>query len=412
MQGLVYIFIALAALGLGVLAYFGLTFTPIEAFVTALCFGTLFTLVHERTLRRRSEARMERGIAELSRLLSTDAQAGSVLSQRVNALVDVDAGRRIEAAEADISVLGNVVRQVAEAVAELEQDRVRRSAGATAPPAAAAAPTKPARVEPVIAPQDLRRAIAAGSLVFHAAPVMLLPMRRPFAHDLLARLAQPEGKLLEPHDFMPRLGYEDIHRRIDAMMLDEAVVIARRVRMAGQGTLLCSHLSRATLHDSAAMENLVAVIDANRAIAEMIMLRIAEADFRALPTNRRAALATIARKGATLSLTGAASLRLDFAEAAALGVRTVRVDAARFVGAPETLSDFHAPDIVAFTRRHGIEILATDVVTEQQVLSLFEDGVLLAAGAHLGPSEPVRAEPVTEPLPRGQGTAAPRLSAG
>ncbi|SFZ86151.1 cyclic-di-GMP phosphodiesterase, flagellum assembly factor TipF [Devosia enhydra] len=412
MQGLVYIFIALAALGLGVLAYFGLTFTPIEAFVTALSCGTLFTLILERMLRRRAEARIERGIEELSRLLSTDAQAGSVLSQRVNALVDVDAGQRLEAAEADISVLGNVVRQVAEAVAELEQDRARRASGVTAPVALPPEPARPARVEPIVAPQELRRAIAGGSLVFQSAPVMLLPMRRPFAHDLLARLVQPEGRLLEPHDFMPRLGYEDIHRRIDAMMLDEAVVIARRVRMAGQSTLIGTHVSRATLHDAAAMENLVAVIDANRAIAEMILLRIAEPDFRALPTNRRAALATIARKGATLSLTGATSLRLDFPELSALGVRSVRIDAARFVTAPEQLSDFHAPDIVAFTRRYGIEILATDVVTEQQVLSLFEDGVLLAMGPHLGRPEPVRTDLVTEPLPKAQGTIATRLSAG
>ena len=39
MQGLVYIFIALAALGVAVASYFGLTFSPIEAIVTALAFG-------------------------------------------------------------------------------------------------------------------------------------------------------------------------------------------------------------------------------------------------------------------------------------------------------------------------------------------------------------------------------------
>jgi hypothetical protein len=38
-QGLVYLVIALAALGVAAAAYFGLTFTPIEAAVTAASIG-------------------------------------------------------------------------------------------------------------------------------------------------------------------------------------------------------------------------------------------------------------------------------------------------------------------------------------------------------------------------------------
>ena len=97
MQGLVYLFIALAALGVAAAAYFGLTFTPIEAAVTAIAFGGMAILLVERQMRRRSEVRLEKAIEDLSRLLSTDAQAGSVLSQRINALADIRAGERIDA---------------------------------------------------------------------------------------------------------------------------------------------------------------------------------------------------------------------------------------------------------------------------------------------------------------------------
>ena len=51
MQGLVYIFIALAALGVGAAAYFGLTFSPIEAMVTAIAFGCVAVVLQERALR-------------------------------------------------------------------------------------------------------------------------------------------------------------------------------------------------------------------------------------------------------------------------------------------------------------------------------------------------------------------------
>src|ERR1700754_2376399 len=123
LQGLVYLFIVLAAVGVAGAAYFGFTFTPIEAGVTALAFGCLAVLLVERTLRRRAEAQLEKAIEDLSRLLSTDAQAGSQLSLRLNALTDLKVGQRLDAAESDLAVLGTVVKQVTEAVAELEERR-------------------------------------------------------------------------------------------------------------------------------------------------------------------------------------------------------------------------------------------------------------------------------------------------
>ena len=60
MQGLVYVFIAVAALGVAAAAYFGLTFTPIEAAVAAIAFGCIAILLIERQLRRRAEGRLLR----------------------------------------------------------------------------------------------------------------------------------------------------------------------------------------------------------------------------------------------------------------------------------------------------------------------------------------------------------------
>ncbi len=141
MQGLVYIFIALAALGVAGAAYFGLTFSPIEAAVTALAFGSVAVMLVERKLRQRSEARLEKAVEDLARLLSTDAKAGQVLSQRVNAIADTNVGSRLEAIEADISVLGTVTRQLAEALAEFEQAQ-RQSRMPDAEPATDPQPRK------------------------------------------------------------------------------------------------------------------------------------------------------------------------------------------------------------------------------------------------------------------------------
>lgn len=126
MQALVYLFIALAGFAIGAMTYFALSFTLAEAILVALVVACIATLVTERRLRLRAEKRLERGIEDLSRLLATDAQAGSVLGRRINALSELNPGQRLETIEADISVLGTVIRQVAEAVAEIEEKGPRR----------------------------------------------------------------------------------------------------------------------------------------------------------------------------------------------------------------------------------------------------------------------------------------------
>jgi len=385
-QGLVYVFIALSALGVAAAAYFGLTFTPIEAAVTAIAFGCLAVLLVERQLRRRAEQRLEKAVEDLSRLLSTDAQAGSVLSQRVNALTDARPGPRLDAVEADLSVLGAVVRQVTEAVAEFEEQRRITVETRTPEPE----PDPDSMPEPVIPLEMLRQAVEDRRVVFHIEPIVTLPQRKPYAYDLVPRLVLEEGEFADGPDFMPRHGGEDVVARLEAEGVDEAVVIARRARTAGNPITLHVPVSRATLGSAKAVDLILAALDANRAIAASLLFVLPQAELKALSARERASLAAIGKMGVGLSLSAATSLRFDYAELQGLGFRTVRVDATRFLRSPQSFTDFHASDVAAYGRRFGIELMATGIIDEQQLLQLFEDGVTLAQGPHMGPPGPVR----------------------
>lgn len=419
-QSLVYIFIVLAGLAIGGAAYFGFTFSPIEAFVTALgCIAIAVTLL-ERTLRHRAEARLERAVEDLSRLLSTNAQAGTTLGQRINALVDENAGKRLDNMEADVSVLGTVVRQVAEAVADLEEARkrqARREAGPTItaaarppppdlpayletpPPAApkrppAAAPSIAAAMssEPVIPLETLKQAIEDGRLVFHLQPIVTLPQRKVFGYDIVPRLALEEGEFADPPDFMPRRGGEPVVRRIERLALEEAIAIARRARATAEPSFLFVPLSRATLVDAPTIDKVQALLEANKAIAGSLALAVAELDWTAMPLSEKAALAAFVSKGIKLSLRNCRSLRLDFATLAGDGVRSVSVDAPRFLASPESFTDFHTADVRDFVRRFEIDLIAGGIHTEEQVLMLLEDGIALAQGPHIAAAAPARAD--------------------
>jgi cyclic-di-GMP phosphodiesterase, flagellum assembly factor TipF len=397
-QALVYTFIALAAAAVGAAAYFGLTFTPAEAILAAVVFGCVCVVLLERTLRQRAENRLERAIEDLSRLLATDAQAGAVLGQRINAMTDLNAGSRLEGVEADISVLGTVIRQVAEAVAEIE-DRVAKPAAngrdrMIAPPPPASVQREP---EPTIPLEMLRQAIAENRLIYHIQPVVTLPQRRPQGYDLVPRLMMEDGDLADRADFMPRRGGEDVLRQIEGAGLVEAITICRRARSSGQPITLYIPLSRATLGDSAASEQLIVALEANRAIAGGLIFVVGEADWQSLTTGERAIADAMAKKGAGFSLANVKSLRVDVAELAAQGVRSLRIDAARFIEEPEVFTDFHASDIANYVARFEIKLLGTGIANESQIVELLEDGITLVQGPYIAAAGPVRPDLTTEP---------------
>ncbi len=400
-QGLVYILIALAALGVAAAAYFGLTFSPIESIVTALAFGSIAVVFMERTLRKRSEARLEKAVEDLARLLSTDAKAGQVLSQRVNAIADTNVGSRLEAIEADISVLGTVVRQLAEALAEFEEGQ-KREEGFAPQPKPTVEPVEDEDVfpDPLIPEAELRAAIDGNRLVFHIEPILVLPQRRPLGYDLVPRLMREDGELADAPEFMPRRGGEDLVRRIELMALDEAVTIVRRARTAGQPTRLHLPLSRATILDKKAFEQFLAVLIANQAITPALSFLVSQLEWKALGPSTKRQLVEFSKAGAGFVLTEATSLRMDFAELQSLGFSSVRFDATRFLRSPESFSDFHSADVAPYVKRFELELCATGVIDEQQLLSLFEDGIVLVQGPHIGKPGPVRSDLLVEGLPQ------------
>lgn len=395
MQALVYTFIALAAVAAGGIAYFGLTFTPAEAILTAVVFGCVCVVMMERSLRQRAENRLEKAIEDLSRLLATDAQAGAVLGQRINAMADINADSRLEGVEADISVLGTVIRQVAEAVAEIE-DRAKAQAPAGRDRMIATAPPPYRDPEPSIPLELLRQALHEDRLIYHIQPVVTLPQRRPQGYDLVPRLRMQDGELAERDDFMPVRGGEDLLRHIEGIGLVEAITISRRARTSGQPITLYLPLSRATLGDPTASEQLIVSLEANRAIAPGLIFAMSESDWQGLTTGERAIADAMVKKGAGFSITNIRSLRIDIAELAGQGVRSLRIDAARFIDHPESFTDFHASDIANYIARFDIRLMATGISNERQIVELLEDGIVLVQGPHIAAPGPVRPDLMVE----------------
>ncbi len=394
MQGLVYIFIAAISVAIAGTAYFGLTFTLIEALLAGLI-GLIFCLfLLQHTLRRRDQQRLERSIQDLSRLLSTDAKAGRNLSQRMNELADLELGSRVEVLEADVSVLGTVVRELAETLAELEK---LRSQPDQAPDGSRGgieyvSSEEEKRAEPVIPPEVLREALADDRLIHHMLPIITLPQRRTHGYDLVPRLMLEGDELAEGADFMPVTGGQDLIARIEALALMDAITIARRSKTGGEPVVIYVPISAATLSDKQSRNQLIAILDANRAISDLLNFSLTEAQWDEVQKNETAPLKAMAKNGVGFSISGVKSLRLNFSELKELGVRSVRADAKVFIDNPSHYTDFHTADIAAYVNRFEVDLIMSNVTTEQQVLTLLDDGIGFAQGPYLAKAGPIRSD--------------------
>lgn len=387
MQGLVYIFIGLMGAGLGVASYFLLATTPIEAGLVAMIVTVGGMLVNERTQRRRAEARLQKGIEEMARLLKTDAKAGQVLSQRVNAIADLDLGPRLEVIEADMSVLGTVVRQVAEAVSELE---------AAQPPSVATESDQPRNDirMPSVSIETVRRAIDAGQLLVHAQPIVTLPQRKLHAYDLVPRLWVESGKLVSPPEYMPIPNAEGrvVIRRIERICAEEGIKIVRRARLGGDPVRLIVQMSLPTLDDTDAIHQLTDLLSGHRAVNPDICFALDYADWTRLERHQIDSLKRLVQQGVGLALREVTTLRLDFAELSEQGIRMLMLQGESFLRAPAKLTDFHSSDITDYVRRFGINLVMTGLTDEQQILALLDDGAKLAQGEVIAPVGPLRRE--------------------
>ncbi len=391
MHNLVLIFVGVCGAAIGAAAYFALGFTPIEAGLLGLAVILGGAMIEERKARRRAFRRLEQGVEEMGRLLATDAKAGQVLSQRVNALVDLELGQRLDVIEADMSVLGTVVRQVAEAVSDLETAQ------------AAAAPIRRDDREPADAPQprraptialdEVRRALDEGRLVHHARPILTLPQRKMHALDLVPRL-EVEGKLADPPQYMPIPTGEGtvVLRRIDRICAEEAIRIVRRARLSGDPVRLLVDISPASLGDKLALEQTLTLLAANRAVNSDIVFALDYEEWTGLSRPESDGLASLVQQGVFVALRNATTLRLDFAGLAEKGVRYISVGARVFLKSPTALTDFHSSDINDYIKRFGINLVVSDLESESEILALLDDGIKLAQGPVMGATGPLRAD--------------------
>ena len=351
---------------------------------------------------------------------------------------------------AEVEVIGSLVKQMAEAMADMEtriedqsiaieDQRVRQAtlqpqpaqrlaspqamkepASGLASQAATAFAT--AAGQPVAAPQDafvqtrapqikrpaaprmhhpnaalveeIRASIEAGRVDLYLQPIVTLPQRRVRYYEAFTRLRKANGDTLEPIEFLQEAGRTGQMPAIDNILLFRSLQILKRLATRNREAGLFCNLSPSTLMDENFFPGFLEFVRANDTYSDLLIFEFSQADVAVMSAIEYESLAALAELGFRFSVDRITDLRMDFRALADRGFRFAKLHASRLLQHEDDLakSNIHPADFGSLLQRYGIELIVDHVESESAVLELLEMDIRCAQGFLFSAPRPVRAE--------------------
>jgi cyclic-di-GMP phosphodiesterase TipF (flagellum assembly factor) len=422
--------IPIAAASAGAIAHFQFQATLEGAFVFAFVVLAALALLRMHGLDRRSRRITERRIAAVERRISVFGGDLEAVERRLAAL-ETGVPRRarddLEQVLAEVEVLGTMTRQVIETVADLEiavaEGKAARGSAAARPrPTGEAAAPAPAAMEvrsdsAALVPDrfshldadgflDLvRRAVDADRIEILLQPIVTLPQRKPRFYEAMTRLRTEEGEIVHPSDYIPIAEARGYIATLDEQILLKSVRLLRRLTARSTEVGVFLNLSGISLGHGDFVGDFVQVLEKNRDLCDLLVFEFPQSAVRAMGAIEHQSLAALRDLGFRFSLDRVSDLKISFQNLAECGFRYVKIDAERLVRRPEELAtDIHPADLADYFQRFGMDLIASRIEREAEVVDVLDFGIRFGQGFLFSPPRPVRIDPNKAPpaAPAGQ----------
>src|SRR4029077_21184447 len=304
---------------------------------------------------------------------------------------------------AEIDELGQLVKELADAVAAHEQmlesaihnaapargEPVRAPAFAPDPVARADAadraelgePERPAG-KPLSGPfkgmehsaivGQIARAVEANRVDLFLQPIVTLPRRKVRYYEALARLRDDDGTLFSPEDFQSYAENSGLMPAIDNLMVFRCVQVVRRLSSKNREVGLFCAISGSTLINALTFREITDFLEANRVLAPHLVFEFSQFAVRAMGPIEQECLAALADLGFRFSMGHVADLRLEPRELAERGFRFIKVPAALLLSRAAAAGDIHPADFSDVLGRFGIDLIAEKIEDETRVVDLLD----------------------------------------
>jgi cyclic-di-GMP phosphodiesterase, flagellum assembly factor TipF len=400
-----------------------------EAAVITIALMTVLVMVNSVTGRRRDRSDLGDQIADLSRGTADIARQVSELDRRMVAMegevaAAVDSSRAVtEPLTAEIDELGQLVKELADAVAAHEQmlesaihnaapgrgEPMRSPARApelierpeTADRTEVGEPERPA-ARPVSGPfkgmeqaaivAQIARAVEANRVDLFLQPIVTLPQRKVRYYEALTRLRDDDGTLFAPEDFQSYAENSGLMPAIDNLMVFRCVQVVRRLSSKNREVGLFCSISGSTLVNALTFREVTDFLEANRVLAPHLVFEFSQFAVRAMGPIEQECLASLAELGFRFSMGHTADLRIEPRELAERGFRFIKVPAGLLLSRAAATGDIHPADFSDLLGRFGIDLIAEKIEGESTVVDLLDYDVRFGQGFLFSPPRPVRAE--------------------
>lgn len=233
-------------------------------------------------------------------------------------------------------------------------------------------------------------------------PIVTLPQRKVRFYQASVRLRTADGRVLLPEDYRAIAEDSGLMPGLDTEVLGRCVQIVRRLTARNRDVGLVCDLSGSSLTDAAFATDLIASLEASRAIAGSLMLGFSQQTLRDMSALDVETLRALADKGFRFAMDGVRDLRIEPRDVAEKGIRLIKVPAPLMIArAADTGASIHVADLAGLFTRYGMDLVVEDVESESVVVDLLDYEVKFAQGALFSPPRPVRAEVMAAAEPAG-----------
>lgn len=416
---------AIVATSLGVVFRLQADFTLANSMLVALAFLAVFLILHLHSVRRRDYDEMMDRADEVERQNDLVLEDVRNLEKRLSSL-EANAHIRgsnqdIEPVITEVEVLGTLIKQVAETMADFEKRLVQKEwqneptlRAAAAPPVQPAAPVVVAQsqdhepedsdhdvfeMEDAAPPLDpklvekVRKSIEASKVDLYLQPIVTLPQRKTRYYEALTRLPLEGGEVMLPTDYLPLAEQAGIMPVLDNLLLLRSVQIVRRLTTRNKDAGIFCNISPTSLADADFFQEFIEFMESNRTLSSHLVFEFSQKTVRSMGPVEFESLQALVDLGYRLSIDQITDMRMDLGNLASRGFKFAKIAGDRLLNNSMDLgTEIHVEDLSSLMLRNGIELIVDRIETESQVLDLLDYNVAYAQGFLFSPPRPVRAD--------------------
>ncbi|WP_051228498.1 EAL domain-containing protein [Pleomorphomonas oryzae] len=432
---MILIAMGVIAASAAVVLYFQLGLSAGSALVVGIGLMLIMVSLQQPMERRRERAWIESRLAELAAVAGDGEAEIEKIAARLNRLEQALPGRvREQTGElaAEVEVVGELLRQVTETLAELESTVDGRLDGVNARFSAlerhireaedtgrrsrrvrvddyleegrgrsgegrgdVSASMKNSLFVPDTDPaleREVERLIREEQIELHLQPVVTLPQRLVRSYEVLTRLKGASG-LIPAAEFIPVAEKSRLIAKLDTYQVIRSFQILKRLTQRNSDVGLFINLSAESLASSAFFREFQGFLGQNRAMADLVQFEFRQDALAEMGPLEVESLRAVADLGFHFSIDNVTDLRADFRRWSDLGFRSIKVAADRLLGrAPLVTGDIHVEDMAGHLQRQGLTLIVDRVEQEAQVIDLLDYGLTFGQGNLFSSPRQVRPE--------------------